>query len=262
MQGAGAFFISALLATSAWAHPGSEQFLQELDQRIQAAPNDASLLRKRGIHNSASGHYEEALSDFEQLDALGEGDSVRFDLAVLYYRMSRQRQSLLQFDQLLEKYPLHLQGLQYRSRLLRDRGDFEKALDDQLLFLKHSARVSGADFISAAELALKSQPDNHQLALSILDEGQQRLGSSALLQQRAVSIELARSKPDLAIDRLLTLESELSGSPAWHIQLAELLNQEGLGSRALNHIEQAKQLLENAKPTPAAKKLQVKLNSL
>jgi predicted Zn-dependent protease len=89
-----------------------------------------------------------------------------------------------------------------------------------------------------------------------------RLGLNPELQRYAIRLELQRSQPDKAIQRLLGLKTLLKESPAWQVDMAELLIETGRSAQAAAYLDAAEARLAKLRSTPARSDLAKKIRTL
>jgi tetratricopeptide (TPR) repeat protein len=244
------------------AHPGAEDQLAYLTQRIEAEPDNQSLLIQRGAVYSIEGRFEAALSDLRQAETLGNPLAVAYQLGVLYYRKGDFASARQYFDITLKADPHHAQSLEYRARVLRDAGEHEAAIEDLTLFFALTPNPNPGHFLSAARMLGESGGGESQFseqgiaaAIEMLDRGMNQLGLTPQLQHYAIELELQRNNPAAAIARQESLEPMLGASPDWQVRMGELQLAAGNENEASAYFEAAVRQLEKLRQTPARQRL-------
>ena len=249
------FATLALLATfqpaPAAAHPGASSVIDHYSHELEQAPQDQALYVRRGIAYSNDGQYDLALADFEQAKKLGEPIVVSFNLGVLHYRRGELERARDYFDEYLEVFPDHAPCLEYRARLLRDMGDQAGSVADFQRVFELQERPNPGHYISVSQMLEASGDEGLEQALALLDSGNAKLGITPQLQKHAMQLELQRDRPDLAIERLETLEPMLGKSPDWKVEMAELRLLTGEKEAARQLLQQASVQLNSLRKTPA-----------
>ena len=251
-----------LLPVTLLAHPGASTTIEYFSHQIEHRPDQQALYIQRGIAYSADGQYDLALSDFNRAESLGDPVLVSFDLGVLYYRQGHLETSLNYFNSYLQRFPNHGRGLEYRARVLRDRGDFEGSVADFRRVFELEKQPNPGHYISVANMLSADGAAGIEEALTVLDEGNRKLGITPQLQYRAIDLEKARNRPDLAIKRMGELQDVLGDSPDWKVGLAELYLDAQQSSRAEALLDEAESQLASLRRTPARLTLQERISRL
>lgn len=244
------------------AHPGAHEALEHFGKQIQLNPQQQSLYIQRGIVYSNDGQYQLAQLDFERAAELGEPVLVSFDFGVLYYRMADFDRARQYFDQFLVRFPNHAACLEYRARLSRDSGDFDRAIADFRRVFELQENPNPGHYISAAQMLQTMPPDGTEQALAILDQANEKLGITPQIQKYAITLELQRKRPEKAIERMLALEPILGAGPEWKVDLAELLLATGKEREANELLATASLQLDNLRRTPAREQLRGRIDEL
>jgi len=244
-----------LLHASAISHPGASSAIDHYTHEIEHQPDEQSLYIRRGIAYSSDGQYDKALTDFKQAEKLGAPIVVGFDLGVLYYRRGEFDMAKAYFDTYLDTFPDHAACLEYRARLLRDMGDTKGSVADFQRVFELQQRPNPGHYVSVADMLESAGPEGVVRALVILDGGNEKLGITPQLQQRAIRLELQRGRMDLAIERLETLKPVLGDSPEWKVEMAELQLQAGNEEAGRQLLKEATTQLDSLRKTPAREAL-------
>ena len=195
--------IMLVMAPPLLGHPGASTTIDHFTHEIEHRPDSQALYIKRGIAYSADGQYERALADFTRAQSLGNPVLVSFDLGVLHYRRGELDTALNCFNAWLAQFPNHTGGLEYRARLLRDKGDYPASVADFRRVFELQDRPNPGHYISVAEMLASSGDAGVPQALDLLDAGNEKLGLTPQLQFYAIRLETGRGRPDLAVRRML-----------------------------------------------------------
>ena len=242
------------------AHPGQHDQLAQINRHLRDAPTDQALLIQRGRVYSEGGQYEEAMADYVRGRELGPPVLVAFDLGVLYYRLADYERATDCMNQYLERFPNYPPAYDYLARIARDAGDYDRAIAYLEDYIRLQDRPSPGHYLSAARML--AETDRFTEALFMLDQGLATLGVIPQLQRYAISLELARQQPELAVARLETLRQMLRDSPEWKLDMAELLSMAGREEEAAAMVVAAQAALPGLRPTPARLALQQRAGEL
>ena len=248
------------LASVCLGHPGQHDQLEEINRHLLQAPADQALLIQRGRVYSEGGQYEEAMADYVRAAELGPPVLVAFDLGVLYYRTGDYELATSQMNRYLERFPDYPPAYDYLARIARDAGDYDRAIAYLEDYLRLQDSPSPGHYLSAARML--AETGRYPQALFILDQGLATLGVVPQLQRYAISLELARGEPELAIARLQTLRQMLRESPEWKLDMAELLLLVDRGEEGVALAVAAQAELDGLRPTPARLALQQRAGQL
>lgn len=247
-------YFAVCLAPAVAAHPGQHDQLQQLDRHLQQAPTDQSLYIQRGMLYSQSGQYPQALVDYHRAQTLGPAVMVDFELGVLHYRMGEFDPAKKYFRAYLAQFGNFPPAYDYLARIAREQGDTDEAIANLEVYFSLQERPSPGLFLAAAQMLEES--GRYEQALYFLDQGLAALGVIPQLQRYAVSLELAREMPALALERMETLRHVLRDSPGWKLEMAQLLLQLGRPADVNSLAQQAQLQLDALRPTPARIALQ------
>jgi predicted Zn-dependent protease len=101
-----------------------------------------------------------------------------------------------------------------------------------------------------------------QQALAVLDAGNQKIGLTPQLQNRAIELEMQRGRPDLAVARMRDLQAMLGDSPVWKVDMAELYFRNEQAAEARQLLASAETQLAGLRRTPARIALQQRIAGL
>jgi predicted Zn-dependent protease len=246
------------------AHDDVADHLRLLDQAIERTPNKQSLYIERGaLYSSEAGMHERALQDFRRAEQLGPPVAVAYQLGMLFFRTGDFAKARSYFDRYLEQFPGFAPAYEYRAKAAYRMGDKAKSMADYDAFFRLQKHINPGSYIDAAGIHASSNEERDiEAALSLLDQGMNRLGLNPELQRYAIRLELQRSQPDKAIQRLLGLKTLLKESPAWQVDMAELLIETGRSAQAAAYLDAAEARLAKLRSTPARSDLAKKIRTL
>jgi len=246
--------------SAALAHPGQHDQLQQVNRHLEQAPADQDLYIQRGIIYSEGGQYDNALADLLHAQTLGEPVLAAFQLGVLHYRTRDFELARNYLRQYLQRFPNYPPAYDYLARIARDSGDYDLAVAHLQTYFRLQERPNPGLYLAAARMLEEQR--RYEQALVILDQGQATLGAVPQLQRQAIELERARGEPELALGRLQRLGPMLGESPAWQLDMAELLLEVGRRERAAAMIRSARETLAQQRPTPARLDLQQRAEDL
>lgn len=234
------------------AHPGPADQIGQLTHMIQERPDDLGLYVRRGLAYSDSAQYQLALADFEKLQATDSTSRLGHHIGVVYYRMGQFEQALQYLDAFITEFPKSYPSYEYRARVLRDMEKYLDAVTNLEIYFELIESPSPGLYLSAADMLSEAGTETGTTAaLALLDRGMNTLGIVPQLQRRAIALEQRAGHHDCAVARMQTLELVLGSSPAWQIELAELLIQVNKNNAAAKLLSQALLGLKALKTTPA-----------
>jgi tetratricopeptide (TPR) repeat protein len=242
------------------AHPGQHDQLQQVNRHLEQAPTGQELYVQRGIIYSEGGQYDEAMADFQHARTLGPPVLVAFQLGVLCYRMEAYERAVSYLNAYLEQFPNYAPAYDYLARIARDTGDYDLAVARLETYFRLHESPNPGHYLAAANML--AETGRYEQALAIIDQGQASLGIIPQLQRAAVALEVQRKQPEQGLQRLLTLQEMLGSSPAWRVDMADLLIMVGRPDDATAMAEAAQAELMGLRPTPARIALQQRATAL
>ncbi len=262
--GAPVFFclLLALIAPAALGDAAVDSQLLELDARVQQYPDDQQWRIRRARAYIDAGRYDAALEDILAAQSLADPTEAASVYGLLLYRRGELDAARKQFDLYLGVHPGDRASLEYRARLLRDVGEYERALADYQRLFSLSDDLDPGYYISAADM-LAALPDHGtDEALALLDTRMETIGPVTSLQRHAIGLEKGRGNYPAAISRLALLDQRLRATPEWQFEMAELLLLAGRPDEALPFILVAEEQLGSVRQTGARRELAARLPDL
>lgn len=243
------------------AHPSHHARVQYLDNAIALKPRNQQLYMQRGQAYSDDGEFQLARDNFLKAETLGPVVAVAYDLGVLAYRQRQFEEALRYLNLYLAYRPKHILSLQYRARLFRDAGKFDKAIIDFNKLLRLQKMPNPGHYLSVANMLVTIHPTDYSLALKTLDDGMQRLGIIPQLQQRAIALNRETGDYVQALQRHASMKQLMKHSPRWQVTNANLLLQSGSVSQSKRQLNSIKKELTELRPTGARLKLLAEIDN-
>jgi len=221
---------AVLLWTPCAAHPGIDEQIADLTERIAADGQDAVLYLRRGELHRIHRDWPKAEADYAK--------ALRLDPDLLAARMCLGRMKLdagepaearAVLDVYLAKRPDDPVGLVTRARALERLSlHLEAARDyDAAIASPKDRRPKPEYFLERAQALAAAGAAHYAEALRGLDEGLERLGRPVTLQNFAVELELKRRNFDAALDRLDRMWSGMARRETWLTRRGEILEAAG-----------------------------------
>lgn len=244
------------------SHPGVVDQIDVFTHKIAHNPKSAELYMRRGLAYSDNAQYTLALADFHTAGAMGNAQALGHDIGVVYYRMGNFEKALHYFDAFLDQFPRSFPTYEYRARVKRDMGNNPGAVADLERYFTLVDKPNPGHYVSAADMLAQMNGNSADAALALLDRGIAALGVIPQLQRRAIALERGQGRMAQAIERMQTLEPVLGSSPAWQVDMAELLIQAHRKDDAQKLLEVAHSRLAGLRVTPARVALSTRVATL
>ena len=133
---------------------------------------------------------------------------------------------------------------------------FDKAGQDYERFFELAGkRLTPRDILDHLDLLQLLKPNEPQLALNVLDEGQLKIGLNVRLQRRAVSIEQEAGMIPAAVRRWSESKDIAKSSPSWKLLMANLYADNRDFAVAHDILISLHEELGQLKQTPARRKI-------
>jgi tetratricopeptide (TPR) repeat protein len=191
------YFLLLSFSSIAFAHG-------DLDERIDAAsllikqwPDSAELYVQRAALYFQHVEYTKALADIDQSRALGNNNSTALIIkSKSEHGLGFYEEALTSIDSYLQEND-HVVALRLKGRILFDMSDFEKAADNFLAVIS-KANVTFPENYLETSIAYE-RSGNMRSAVSIVQEGIDRLGQVYALTDRLIELHLNNDDFDLAL---------------------------------------------------------------
>lgn len=249
-----------LIAGSAVGGPSEGKMMAYWEAQIQQQPDNPVHYLRRANGHAELGEWDEAFSDIERVEQLGEPLSAALARGDYYQRLGQHERALEQFNKVLSANPKQVRALILRARLQVERGEAMLALRDyQQLFRVYPDADTG-HYRQAANLCVQQgQPGK---ALALLDERMRSVGPIPQLQSLAIDIDKQLGYFDSAIERMQSMHQRSKTTPYWHVELAELQRKAGHNDKAQRHLNIAEELLQARQQTGAARELEQRISAM
>lgn len=244
----------------AGAHAGHDVQLKRLDEAIAQQPRSQALYIERAALHTQAHRFTEAEADFTRAEALGAAVATTYHRALLHEARGDYTAARTALDEYIQQYPRSHYAFEARARVAQALGDNRAAVSDLRKNLALIAQPNPGNYIAAAKL-LAGLGDTGA-ALTLLDEGLERLGVVPSLQREAIALEQSNRNVRGAIARLETLREPLHESAQWKLEMATLLSTAGERDMAAATIDGLTRDLEHRRPTPARLRLLQKAHTL
>jgi len=248
------FVSCTLLLPTANAHPGLHEQITELDKKLDKTET-YSLYVQRAHLNFEGGDYGAALHDLQTAETLGPSEPLFYEYANIYAAQGALAKALTFYNDFIAFNAKLPQAFQGRARVLAQLGQTENAIQDLKTSFALQKHPHPALFIETADLLLTLDKGGVEAALTLLDEGMQRLGGLGQLQEKAIEIQLAQENYADAIARMQALGKERKFNPFWRVDLAEMFIKSGDVSAARQALDVAAEELSGVKQRAAVKAL-------
>lgn len=218
--------LSALCRTNLCAHGGFDEEIKLTDTLITVAPENGLHWYHRAYLNFLHGDWQIALSDAEKAERLAPHQfPVDWLRAQALEAGGLHEAALTVITDFLTAHPSHPGGLAVRARIFMKLNKAESALVD---FREALARMPNAEpdlYLEVAD-ALQSQ-QLHDEAAQVLASGITKLGNIPSLVLKALDLEIATGRIDLALTRVDAMQSKAPRPEPWMARRAAILDKAG-----------------------------------
>jgi len=233
---------AALLLVSTAAHPGIDEQIAELDKRIAATPNDATLYLRRGELYRIHRNWKQAEADYSHALKLDPDlIIVRQCIGRMMLESDRAAKAIKPLESYLAKRPNDTKTLALLSRAYVKLGKHLEAAESYtrtLATVKHG-KPRPEYYLERARALIAAGPKHIDRALAGLDEGLKALDHPVTLQLYAIELEIDHLRYDAALARLDQIASRSVRKETWLIRRGEILEK-------AQRLEQAKQAYQAA----------------
>jgi len=224
--------IGALLAVAVWpvaparAHPGIDDQIRDLNERIAAEPDNAALFLRRGELHRIHRDWAKAEADYRKALRLDPDLLVAERcLGKMKLESDRPEQALPALDRYLAKRPGDAEALVARARARAKLGRHAAAAEDFAAAIENQTdgRPRPEYYLERARAQMAAGGKNLDAALRGLDEGLAALGQPVTLQNYAIELELKGRRFDQALARLDAMWATSARKETWLIRRGEIL---------------------------------------
>jgi predicted Zn-dependent protease len=226
--------VALLLAASAMvpvlAHPGIDEQIADLDKRIAAAPNDATLYLRRGELYRIHREWDRAQADYEHALKLDpELIVVQQTLGRMLLESDRAEQAVAPLTAYLAKRPGDTKTLALLGRTYMQLGRHLAAAE---AYTKTLASIKDGKprpeyYLERARALVAADRKNIPAAIKGLDEGLRVLDYPVTLQLYAIELEIDILSYDDALKRLEQIASRSARQETWLVRRGEILEKAG-----------------------------------
>jgi predicted Zn-dependent protease len=195
--------VAVILLPAPWAqgHGSYHEIIAELDRKIAAWPDDATLHVRRAFLHLEHGDWEASLVDADVADRLTKADLatdlIRGRALAAGGRLPEAKAVL---DRFVAAHPGNPAGLMQRARVRGELGEAAQAADDFVLGMSGTREPEPDQVFELAAFFCKA--GKRDAALEALDAALKRMRGLQSLVDRAVEIEMELERPGAALRRM------------------------------------------------------------
>lgn len=241
-------FITALALAGAvlHAHPDPRESLEEIEQKLQKHPEDASLHIARATILRGVREYAGAAQALDAAEQLSPGSP---DVALGRAMLVRERGDLGKArsltDALVKAHPRYADGWEFLASLQAKAGDRDGAINSLQKQLAFSDHFHADGFTTCASLLeQRGKPGDKEEAIRVLNQGIAKLGSLTGLHLMAAEIEVSIGRYDAALKHFDILTARFRPRPEWAVKRAEILIRAGRKKEAAAAYDSAVAILD------------------
>jgi tetratricopeptide (TPR) repeat protein len=237
----------SMYSALAFSHGPGMESIKKLTVRIAEEGASAELYLRRGEIYQRNQHWGDALRDYNKAVALAPESAAALYLARLYVDLKKFPQALDAVNRHLVKQPEHGEALYLRAHVQRQLNNAQAALADyrRAILLSNAKTPPEWHLDHAATLVALKQQDE---AVSALDAAMKLLGPVAVLQLKAVEIELNLARYDAALARIDSLMEQAPRKDHWLARRGDILKAAGRDAEARAVYQEALEALGTLTP--------------
>ncbi len=242
--------IAVIVVTSishrVYGHEDLPETIEKISREIKKDPRNADLYLARSYFYVLDGKWEKSLADIDIAERLSKGelDAVSLLRSKAWFvggelaRDEKQKQdrllkSLSNVDLFIRKHPEHPDAFNIKAETLAGLGRYEEAIPIHRELIGELRQDPGPSYyIKHADWLIADKRPAE--ALEFLDIGINHLGKVAILQDKAISIELSQQNFQSALERVDTLLSGTRRKYKYLVEKADILVLNGRDKEALN----------------------------
>jgi predicted Zn-dependent protease len=253
----------------ALAHGALHNQIQDLNATMRQEGKSAKLLVKRGRLQIEHGNNKSATQDFLSALKLDPGErSAWYYLAEQAFNQNRfpdARRYAEKFLAMLKGEPGALvRGQSLYGQILLAQGQYRAAEASFRIAVDQAAEPSPEHYLHLADAQSKAGATAQ--AHASLDQGMQKLGMLNVLQDKAISLDIASKAWDDALKRLDAMIVQGQGLPELYLRKARILlaadRQPAAQEAVQAGLAAIEQIAAARRATPAMKQLRVELLAL
>jgi predicted Zn-dependent protease len=219
-----------LSCLNAWAHPGFETQLRDIEKLIEANPTDARLYLRRGELYRVHRNWKQAEIDLHHALKLDpEMIVVEQSLGRLMLDSDRPQAAIDPLKRFLKVRPNDTKGLELLSRSYMRTGKHLEAAKSYSATLAsvRNGQPRPEYYLERARALREAGPQHLKATLAGLDEGLRALDYPVTLQLYAVEVEMLHQRYDEALKRIDQIASSSARKESWYIRRGEILEKAG-----------------------------------
>lgn len=242
------FLLFFILPMQASSHPGFDDEIDHITERIDAEPENAKLYWLRGDVNRIYRHWDRALADFQVARELDK-HLYKSDLGIgrSYYDQALYLDAVTYLSRFLSHEPGNIRALLYRARAWKHLGRYQQAAADytrainQFQSPRKPTPVFYLERAQALEAAGSSYVDD---AIAGLEEGMQLIGPIITLDLYAVELETKRRNYDAALQRMDRIINRSERKDLYLVKRSRILTRAGRPDKARRDLHVARDIIE------------------
>ena len=190
-----AFFLFPL---GLFAHGDIHERIERITQQIELESSEealygwrkiGSLYFERGLLYFFHEDYNQALLAYINAEMHGyQNNELNYYYSELYHKKGLNNEALVYVNKFLKQEPNNQKGYRLRSSIHKSLNRYHKAIIDLEKIINGKEKPQTADYINLADNILVLNPSSHNIALSYLQTGCERLGGSIILELKALEI--------------------------------------------------------------------------
>jgi tetratricopeptide (TPR) repeat protein len=262
-----ALCVSLVCVSLAWeaaAHDGIHEQIEAVTRQIERNPAAPQLYLQRGELHRLHRDWAAALADYAEVARLEpRNEVVEFCRGRMLLEAGRLDEARTTLDRHLARNPTNGEALLARARVLSRLALHEASAADYTRAIERYASPKPDLYVERAHAEVAA--GRVERALGGLDEGIRRIGPLVALELPAVDLELRLQRYDRALSRLEAVSSQSPRKETWLARRAEILEQAGRVSEAVQTYSTAMKSIEALplaqRRTPAMTELETRLRT-
>lgn len=231
-----------VMASNVFAHGQVHQQIEQINQLLVDNPDDTRLLLKRGRLHHEQRHWDQALTDYDQVLSLDKTLSqVYFLRGRVLLDAGRYQQADQQLSRYLSLYPAHPQSNIMRGRTRVKQGRYAAAAQDYAAAQRHVSIQIPDIVIEHVQALIRAGDDYFSEASQRLAAAIKTLGPLVVLQLKAIELDRLRGDHQSALDTIDGLIIRSTRKEKWQLMRGELLLEIGEPILAKQTLFDAKQ---------------------
>ena len=242
------FLLFFILPMQASSHPGFDDEIDHITERINAEPANAELYWLRGDVNRIYKHWDRALADFQEVRRI-DPEFYKSDLGIgrSYYDQSLYLDAITYLNRFLVREPCNIRGLLVRARAWHQLGRHQRAAGDYTLAIeqfKSPQKPTPVFYLERAKTLEAAGWAYVDDAVKGLDEGLKMLGPIITLELYAVDLETKRKNYDAALQRMDRIIKRSARKDVYLVSRSKILMLAGREDEARQDLQSAQDAIE------------------